>query len=261
MRALHRIVSHASTPHASPPPLDLSAQALFLDLDGTLVEIEQRPHAVAASTELRALLHRLARAADGALAVVTGRTIADADRVLHGAVDNLAGVHGYEMQRDGRIFREAAPLSPIAAAAADIRALLQAHALSALVEDKHASLALHYRHAPETGPHTVRVAHDIAARHGLRVLQGKMVVELVAGARTKGDALRAFMRHPPFAGRTPVALGDDLTDEDGFAAAAALGGFGVLVGAARPSAAAFSLAGPSAVHAWLAGAPAREEAR
>jgi trehalose 6-phosphate phosphatase len=237
---------------ALPPPLDPRTAALFLDLDGTLVDIQDRPHAVTAPPELRYLLQRLSRAMGGAIALITGRTLGEADRILHGALDYVAGVHGFEIQRHGQILRDAAELSSIAAASVDIRAMLQAHTLPALVEDKRASLALHYRHAPDAGPELLRIAHEIAAHRGLRVMQGKMVVELVAGHRTKGDALALFMSAPPFRGRIPIKLGDDMTDEDAFAAANANGGFGVLIGDPRPSLAEYCLPGPAAVHEWLA---------
>lgn len=252
MRASHHAQDPVTTPHAPPPPLDVHRHALFLDLDGTLVDIEERPHAVTASHDLRELLRNLSHAMDGAVALITGRTLSEADRILLGALDHVAGVHGYELQRGGEILRDGAELSPIAEAAADIRALIQKHTLPALVEDKRASLALHYRHAPEAGPILLRIADEIAARRGLRVMQGKMVVELVAGARTKGDALELFMSEPPFHGRTPVKLGDDRTDEDAFAVANAMGGFGALIGIPRESAAAYNLSGPAAVFDWLA---------
>jgi len=252
MRAAHQTLPQVTMPTAPPPPLDLQRHALFLDLDGTLVEIEERPHAVTASQRLRDLLHRLQREMDGAVALITGRTLGEADRILHGALDCVAGVHGFEMQRGALIERGTAELAPIAAAGHDIRALLQANTLPALVENKRASLALHYRHLPEAGPQLLAIANEIAARHGLRVMQGKMVVELIVGARTKGDAVTAFMSSPPFAGRQPVTLGDDFTDEDAFLAANALSGFGVLVGAARQTAARYLLSGPSVVHDWLA---------
>lgn len=259
MRASHHDRDHVTVPHAPPPPLDVQRHGLFLDLDGTLVEIEERPHAVTASQDLRDLLRNLSRTMNGAVALITGRTLSEADRILQGALDHVAGVHGYELQRGREILRDAAELSPIAEAAADIRELIQTHALPALVENKRASLALHYRHAPEAGPTLLRIADEIAARRGLRVMQGKMVVELVAGARTKGDALEQFMTEAPFRGRMPLKLGDDRTDEDAFAAAAALGGFGVLIGAPRGSSARYTLSGPSAVFDWLA-APLREHA-
>ncbi len=259
MRASQHVRDHVTIPRELPPPLDIHRHALFLDLDGTLVDIEDRPHAVSASESLRNLLRTLSAAMNGAVALITGRTLGEAERILGGAIGYVAGVHGYEMQRGGQALRDNVSLAPIAAAGADIRALLQQRALPALVEDKRASLALHYRHAPEAGAQLLHLADEIATKHGLRVMHGKMVVELVAGARTKGDALNLFMSEAPFLGRIPVKLGDDRTDEDAFAAANALGGFGVLVGMPRESQAAYNLAGPSTVSTWLS-APLKERA-
>lgn len=259
MRPSQHTRSTVTIPQTPPPPLDVHAHALFLDLDGTLVEIEERPDAVTASEDLRTLLRRLSPAMNGALALITGRPLSEADRILQGALDHVAGVHGYEMQRGGEIVRGHVEVTAIAAAAQDIKALQQRNALPARVEDKHASLALHYRHEPKAASQILRTAEEIAAKHGLRVMQGKMVVELVASARTKGDALELFMSEAPFRGRIPVKLGDDITDEDAFSAAKAMGGFGVLIGAPRESTALYTLAGPSAVFDWLA-APFMERA-
>lgn len=250
MRAMHRHKAQ-STPRAAPLPPNFGRCALFLDLDGTLLDLQERPHAVRASQELRDVLWRASNAVSGALAIITGRTIADATGILHGGANFIAGVHGFEIQRGASLVRDAADLSQLDSARTDVRALLQEHAIPALIEDKQASLALHYRHAPEAASAVKRIAHDIAERRGLRVLEGKMVVELIASARTKGHALTVFMAAPPFAGRTPIAIGDDHTDEDAFAAAERLGGFGVLAGEPRESCASFTLAGPAAVMAWL----------
>lgn len=235
----------------SPPPLDPSRDALFLDLDGTLVEIAPRPHAVVFSQDLHDLLQQLELAMRGAVALLTGRTISEADRILHGALRNVAGVHGYEIQRGGSITRAAIDLAPLHAAMIEVRARLQAQTLPALVEDKHASIALHYRHAPESGSALMDIARSIAALHGLRILQGNMVIELVAGHQTKGDAVRAFLRDGSFRGRRPIALGDDATDEDSFEAAHAAGGFGILIGPARATTAQYRLDNPAAARAWL----------
>ncbi len=251
MRAMQH--EHGKTaPLASPPLLDPRRHALFLDLDGTLLELQERPHAVHASPELRDLLQRVSAAMSGAVAVITGRTIADADTILHGALNFIAGVHGYEMQRGAHIVHAEALMTRLDAARSDVRQLLREHEIPALVEDKGASLALHYRHAPESAVDVRRIAAHIAKVRSLRMLEGKMVVELIASARTKGHALTVFMAQPPFAGRTPVAIGDDRTDEDAFAAADRLGGWGVLVGASHDSIASYTLAGPAAVTAWLA---------
>ena len=240
-----------SAPLASPPLLDPHRHALFLDLDGTLLEIQERPHAVHASPELCDLLRRVSYSMSGAIAVITGRTIIDADSILHGAINFIAGVHGYEMQRGGQIAHAEAQMTRLDFARADLRQLLREHQIPALIEDKGASLALHYRHAPDAAADVRRIGAHIAHARGLRLLEGKMVVELIASSRTKGHALTVFMAQPPFAGRLPVSIGDDRTDEDAFAAAQRLGGWGVLVGSAHESGASYTLAGPTAVMAWL----------
>ncbi|WP_167755573.1 trehalose-phosphatase [Vitreimonas flagellata] len=239
--------THVSTPAS--PALDVLKHALFLDFDGTLVDIADRPHAVIVSDALRTLLAALHTVT--ALALISGRTIADIQSLLGDQFAHIAGVHGHEMKYGGEIRRDEARHSPIPFAAAEIRALQRNDRMPALVEDKGASLALHYRHAPRAEQEVRRIARDIATRRGLRVLEGKMVIELISGPHTKGDALMNFMRTPPFAGRTPIMIGDDITDEHGFRAARAAGGFGILVGAARKTEAAYRLDDPAAVHAWL----------
>ncbi|UPT64830.1 MAG: trehalose-phosphatase [Hyphomonadaceae bacterium JAD_PAG50586_4] len=233
------------------PPLDVRQHALFLDFDGTLVEIADRPHDVIVTDTLRALLTDLHSATASALALISGRTIADMESLLGEQFAHIAGVHGHEMKFGDEVRRDEAAHSPIPFAAAEIRVLQRNEQMPALVEDKGASLALHYRHAPHAEQQVRRIALDIAARRGLRVLEGKMVIELIAGPHTKGDALMNFMRTPPFAARTPIMIGDDVTDEHGFRAARAAGGFGILVGPPRPTDATHCLADPAAVHAWL----------
>jgi len=235
----------------SPPPLDLNAYALFLDLDGTLVEIASRPHAVVYSPELHHLLKRLSPAMNDAVVLTTGRTVSEADKIIHGALRYMAGVHGYEIKRGDTVSRAPIDLAPLQRALIEVRACVQAEALPVLIEDKQASIALHYRNAPEAGPALLEIANAVSAGHGLRILQGRMVIELVAGMQNKGDAVRSLMIDPPFRGRIPVALGDDRTDEDSFDAVNVAGGFGILVGDERPTAARNRLDNPAAVRAWL----------
>jgi len=241
-----------SLPDAAPPALSTLDHALFLDLDGTLIEIADRPHAVYASPELRSLLRRLSDQMSGAMAVVTGRSLGDLHEIIGDSVDYAAGVHGFEIQRGNRVSRDQIELSQLAAAREDVRRMLQQQQLHALVEDKHASLALHYRQAPEAEAAIQSIARSIAQERGLRVLQGKMVVELIATARTKGHAVTVLMAAPPFVGRMPIAIGDDRTDEDAFQAVKRMGGYGILVGETRPSAADYLLSDPAAVARWLA---------
>lgn len=241
----------------APPPLDCRAQALFLDLDGTLVDIAARPEDVVAGETLRRTLRALTQQMNGAVALLTGRTIESADTVLNGAIESIAGLHGYEQRYNGETTRAAGDLSGVQAALVTARSFHQTGLLPARIEDKRAGFALHYRDNPEAAPIIRNVADMIADRHGLTIIEGKMVTELTLGVRTKGDALKAFMHETPFRGRAPVAIGDDVTDEDAFAAARELGGFGILVGAARDTAATYTLKDAAAVAAWItAGLPA-----
>lgn len=235
---------------AAPPPLDVHQHALFLDLDGTLVEFAAHPEQVVASEELRHLLADLSQAMNGAIALVTGRSIASADAVLDGALVHVAGVHGLEQRKHSGVQRSG-DASRVAEAATDARALIANGALDADLEDKGVALAIHYRRTPEFADAVRRAAAELAQRHGLSLLEGKMVVELKLGERTKADAVKDFMTTPPFAGRMPIALGDDITDEDAFRAVAALGGHAILVGGERSTAARWRLDDTYAVFAWL----------
>ncbi|MBN8606993.1 MAG: trehalose-phosphatase [Caulobacterales bacterium] len=241
-------IASVFTPLMEPPALDPRAHALFLDFDGTLADIAPRPEDVVLAPALRQTLATLTHAMGGAVALLSGRSTSNLRGYLGGAVMHVAGIHGQELESRG--LTQPSPAS-VAAAAAEFRALQHEGALTARIEDKTLSLALHYRHDPSAEAEVRRIAHSVAARRQLRVLEGKMVVELIAGSFDKGDALDAFMRAPAFLGRTPIMVGDDTTDEDAFTAAHRLGGFGVLVGPPRPSSASFLLASPSAVHAWL----------
>jgi len=239
------------TSSALPPPGALSPQAaLFLDLDGTLAPIAPRPQDVCLDEGRRAQLHGLAQHLQGRLAILSGRTIADVDRILGGVVVPVAGVHGLERRgADGRIHR-AEPSPGLAPARSVLRAFALEHP-GLLLEDKNLSLSLHYRAAPEMGASSRGLAERLAQAHGLALQPGVMVVELRTPGADKGDALAAYMAEAPFAGAEPVFVGDDLTDENGFTAARALGGTGVLVGPGRPTSAQSRLADVGAVFAWI----------
>ena len=233
-----------------PPELDSAKHALFLDLDGTLSPIRSRPEDVGPEPELSALLQRLQDSFGGALAVVSGRAIADLERITGGAVAAMAGVHGLERRlADGRTAR--AEPSPALAHAAEVLRSFSAGTSGLLVEDKGLAVTLHWRMAPEQQPAAQALAADLAARTGLTLQNGDHVAELKTPGADKGAAVAAFMAEFPFAGRTPVFVGDDLTDEHGFRAAAVGGGFGVLVGSERPTCATHRLAGVADVRAWL----------
>lgn len=234
-----------------PPALDVARHALFLDLDGTLVDIAARPEDVVAGDALRGLLRSLSEKMHGAVALLTGRTIESADTVLNGAIYAIAGLHGFERRHNGAFTQAESDLSGVQSGLVAARSFQQTGLLPARIEDKRAGFALHYRDNPEAAPVVRNVAEMIAEQHGLAIIEGKMVTELTLGVRTKGDALTAFLNETPFRGRIPIAIGDDVTDEDAFAAASNHGGFGILVGPARQTEARFGVANSGAVGAWL----------
>lgn len=236
----------------SPPPAlsRLAPLALFLDFDGTLVELADAPGAIAVPKGLKPLLDRLAERLDGRLAIVSGRAVDDLQGHLGGCAAAIAGSHGAELlYADGRRIPVSAPPG-LAGAREEIRRFAAGSA-GLLVEDKPAGIALHYRLAPERGRSVEDFIEDLAGRSGLALQRGKMVAELRPVGADKGAALRRLMAEPPFAGARPVFVGDDLTDEHAFEAAAALGGEGVLVGPPRATAARWRLDDVAAVTAWL----------
>lgn len=236
----------------TPPPLDPARDALFLDLDGTLVGFRPRPEQVTADAALIALLRRTAKRLSGRLAVVSGRTVADVDRVLEGAVATVAGVHGLE-RRSGSGVHRAEPAPRLAAAVAEL-AQWAGERDGLNLEDKTLGCTLHYRRAPQHEADARTFAAGVAERHGLDLQLGDMVAELKTPGADKGRAVHAVMAEPPFVGARPVFVGDDLTDEHGFRAAVELGGWGVRVGAPRETVATYGLADPAAVRAWLGAA-------
>lgn len=233
-----------------PPALKPEDIALFADLDGTLARIEPRPDDVKPDAERGRLLAALEKALDGRLAVISGRAIADLDRVLEGRVPALGAVHGLVRRRPDGVVIGGGERRGVAETVRAFRALAAAHP-GVIVEDKAAAATLHFRLAPDARAACLDLAAEMAERHGLRIQPGDMVVEVRSPGPDKGGAVAAFMAEPPFAGARPVYIGDDLTDENGFAAARALGGFGVIVGDRRPTSAEYGVPDVRAAIAWL----------
>jgi trehalose 6-phosphate phosphatase len=232
------------------PPTSLDGVALFLDFDGTLVELADTPDAIRVAPGLPMLLKRLSERLDGRLALISGRAIRDLERHLFCEGLAVSGSHGLELRlRDGSLVPLAAPRGLDEARGA-VRTFA-AGQNGLLVEDKPFSIALHYRRAPDREPDVRRFMDRLAAETQLHLQHGKMVVELRPPGADKGDAVRALMLEPEFAGARPLFVGDDETDEDAFRAAAALGGGGVLVGPERATAARWRLGGVPEVAAWL----------
>ena len=236
----------------SPPPLGDEC-ALFLDVDGTLVEFTNDPAAVRLLPTVREAIGLLSDRLHGAVALVSGRPLAQLDALFAPLRLPAAGLHGHQ-------FRSAAQAD--AEMPADTSALLHglhrdAARLAAarpgvLVEEKGVSLALHWRTAPDAGAEVVAFAQaQMASLPGYRLQPGDHVVEFVPAASDKGRAVERMLAQTAFRGRVPVFVGDDLTDEYGFAAANAAGGWSVLVGQRAASVATHALPDTRAVHAWL----------
>ena len=233
-----------------PPPASLLLDAsLFLDFDGTLAPIAATPDGVVVDDELLAMLRNLRDALDGRLAIVSGRSI-ETLRELGFGDFLLAGTHGLEFAEPGEQV-EAPPRRP---AVDDAEAAFHSFAdgkPGVLVERKTISVGLHFRGAPQWGEQAGELATHLAEKLGLAVQPGKMLFELRPGGADKGSAVHTLMARSPMAGGRPLFIGDDVTDEEGFAAAAELGGAGILVGPPRATLAAFSLEQVAAVRHYL----------
>ena len=241
-----------SSPTLPAPPRDLLDRAsLFLDFDGTLVALADRPEAVVVPDALHDLLARLGERLDGRLAIVSGRDVATLRERFGLAHAPMAGSHGSEISLTPGTIERPDPPESLALVGAAFDELAAAHD-GLLVERKPLGMCLHYRRAPDQEDACRRLAADLAQAHGLHLQEGKMMAELRSGSDHKGSAIRALMALEPFSRGTPVFLGDDVTDEDGFEAVAQLGGHGILVGPARATAATYRLDGVDAVHRWLA---------
>jgi trehalose 6-phosphate phosphatase len=234
----------------APKVLRLDEIALFLDLDGTLAPIAARPQDVTPDPRRSSLLARLSRALEGRLAVVSGRTLVDVDRILEGKVVSVAAVHGLILRDPQGRVTQAEPHPGLAEA----RRRLDDFAAcdpGLIVEEKGLSVALHYRLASAQAEAARACAQALADETGLCRQAGDMVEELRTPGPTKGDSVAAFLQMAPFAGARPVFVGDDATDEHGFEAVSETGGVGVLIGPLRPTSARFRLAGVDAALAWL----------
>jgi len=230
----------------------LEGSSLFLDLDGTLLDIVDRPQDVKADESLCALLGALSEALGGRVAVISGRSLEQIDGILGEIAADLAlsGSHGCEHRWKGVWAR---PLRPEALdRVADRMHAFAGARRGVLVEEKSYGVALHYRLNPETEPEARELAEALAQEFELYLQHGKMMVELRVAGGDKGQAVHRLMSRAPMQGTRPVFIGDDVTDEPGFAAARELGGHGVLVGPPRATAADHRIASPADLRGWLA---------
>jgi trehalose 6-phosphate phosphatase len=236
----------------SPPALTRSC-ALFLDIDGTLVEDAARPDDVRVDAKLMAALPRVAAQLEGALALITGRSISGVDRLFPQLRLPMAGQHGCERRdADGTIHLHA----PDPITFSKIRQLVEDLAgrhPGLYLEDKGNTLALHYREVPQLAGHVHRVLRSTVEALGggsFDLQPGKRMLEVRPGSRDKGTAITDFMHEAPFAGRRPVFAGDDKADEYGFAVVDSQGGWSVKVGRGRTRAT-YRLKDTAAVLNWL----------
>lgn len=251
-RTLARMEADNDAGH--PPNLDPGVpRALFLDVDGTLLEIAETPDGVHVPPLLKELLTRLARSHAGALALVSGRSIAQLDRLFHPITFPCAGLHGFE-RRDalGVMHRPSTTDERLQRANSFLAALIAVNP-GLLLENKEFTLAVHYRQAPDLETVARRMAaqalHILGS--GYCLLEGKMVLELKPDGFSKSMAIAAFLREPPFQDRVPIFLGDDITDEAGFTYVEGLGGTAIHVGSGIASRARWRLRDVTAVHNWL----------
>jgi trehalose 6-phosphate phosphatase len=236
--------------------LATSPRALFLDVDGTLLEFESHPDLVRATEGLILLLRAVSESLGGAVALISGRPLSDIDRIFGTWRPPAAGGHGAEVRGGGGIRLH----EPDAALVSELREEATqrlADLPGVWVEDKGYGFALHYRALPDQERLVVDLAGRLAELSDgrLEVQPGMFVQELRPAAFDKGLALDELMAEPPFAGRRPVVVGDDLTDEFAFAAAHRHGGVSVLVGSRDDTVAMYAMPDPEAVRAWLAEIP------
>lgn len=247
-------IGHCRNRTLTPFPGILPANqiCLFLDIDGTLIEFADTPDAISVEPMVIDTLQRLKSALDGALALVSGRAVVDVDRILFPLHLPAAGLHGVE-RRDamGRMHIPDIDTSPLESVREALQDFIARHP-GLLLEDKLRSLAVHYRRVPglrrEVRKAMTRASAGLAPAFIL--LEGDMVLELKPGGLDKAAAVEAFMRESPFRGRTPVFVGDDVTDCDGFDATRRLGGITVAVGPRVT--AQYYLPDPRAACIWLA---------
>ncbi|RWA65934.1 trehalose-phosphatase [Mesorhizobium sp.] len=234
------------------PRLPEGRWALFLDIDGTLLEHAAHPDAVSVGEELRLLLQTIERRLDGALAFITGRSVAAVDRLFDPLKLRTAGLYGLE--------HRLAPGGPVEAAdePADMAALadeieLELASQAVYVERKGPVLAVHTRAAPHLLARATKLVEQALERlpKGYRVIAGNAGVELMPLEAAKGAAIRRFMDIPPFAGRRPVFLGDDTSDENGFETTNAAGGISIRIKPRGPTAARHVIADVTGAICWL----------
>ena len=237
-------------PDSPPPSLDW---CLFLDVDGTLIELTETPFETRASDEMKAVLKEVADRLGGALALVSGRSVEYLDALFAPLRLPSAGLHGVERRKATGIMHGASFTdTQLDRARTALAAFVQGHP-GTLLEDKGRTIAVHFRKAPQFEPEVREEVTEVAAGLGknYHIQVGSMMLEIKPRGFNKGGAVKAFMQEPPFSGRRPVYVGDDLTDLDGFRMVETQGGVSIAVG--RRVQGQYRLDDPAAVREWLKG--------
>ncbi|WHU85715.1 trehalose-phosphatase [Pantoea agglomerans pv. betae] len=244
-------MTQAADTHARYPTLSGGQYAFFFDVDGTLAAIQSRPEAVFIPEQVIAQLQQLSALSQGALALVSGRPIEQLDALAAPWYGPAAGVHGAERRdAEGNLQRISLPVEVEQSLRAELQDAMTSWPGTQL-EVKGMAFALHYRQAMQHEQDVMRLAEQSVKRFpGLALQPGKCVVEIKPAGIDKGAAISDFMQQPPFAGRTPVFIGDDLTDEKGFLAVNARQGVSIKVGEGSTQAH-YRLHDVDAVYGWL----------
>lgn len=244
-------MTQAADTHARYPTLSGGQYAFFFDVDGTLAAIQSRPEAVFIPEQVIAQLQQLSALSQGALALVSGRPIEQLDALAAPWSGPAAGVHGAERRdAEGNLQRISLPVEVEQSLRAELQNAMASWPGTQL-EVKGMAFALHYRQAMQHEQDVMRLAEQSVKRFpGLALQPGKCVVEIKPAGIDKGAAISDFMQQPPFAGRTPVFIGDDLTDEKGFLAVNARQGVSIKVGEGSTQAH-YRLHDVDAVYGWL----------
>jgi trehalose 6-phosphate phosphatase len=234
-----------------PPPLPSLQWCLFLDVDGTLIELTDSPLETYADPELKALLSDVAERLGGAVALVSGRSIEYLDALFSPLRLAAAGLHGVERRKaSGEMHGASFVDTRLDRARAALKAVVIANP-GTLLEDKGRTIAVHFRMAPQAEAMVLEAMRAVAAQLGsnYHIQGGNMMLEIKPRGFSKASAIKAFMHEPPFSGRTPVFVGDDLTDQDGFKSVEDQGGISIAVGDRVHGQC--RLENPAAVRAWL----------